>query len=330
MKRLLLFLLFLFLGIGLFAWVVQRIGWEEIQYSLSLFSGPKGFSILLLTLFMLGAGAVRWRVILRSQGYAIPFSRLWQIYMGSFTIMFFTPMMFLGAELFRTYAARKLHDVPFSKAFASNIIDRLLEITAYIPVIFLGVWFFLWRTGSASPQLLSISLGILLLLAAAVVFLYSRSFRRKSILRLFVRRNQLQDMWELEHEVFRFFRWNSRAMWEGLFWSFLKSGIALSRAWLLLLFLGKYFGFFAALSILSFQYLALFVPIPASLGSHDAIQAFAFEAFGGGSSTGVAFAFLMRTVEAAAALLGIVLVAHVVLLLLRGKVMEVFGKFFRS
>ena len=303
MKRLLSFVVSLVVGGFLFAWVIERIGWEEIWSVLVEFSGLKGISIFSLTILILAIGAIRWRIILKSQGHDISFFRTLQI-----------------------YAVRSLHDVPFPKALASNFIDRILEMTVYIAFIFGGVLVFLFHTRVAPPQVVWIALGFTILVVGALAFFYFRSFQRKSILHMFIVRSKFQDMWEMEQEMFQFFHWNNPVLWKGLALSFLKSGVAFARAWLLVALLSKAIGPLTAFSVLAFQYIALIVPIPASLGAHDALQAFAFGAAGLGSSTGAAFAFLIRAIELVAALMGIFLLARIGIMLLRARVIETFNR----
>ena len=61
-----------------------------------------------------------------------------------------------------------------------------------------------------------------------------------------------------------------------------------------------------ALAISGFYYLSTMVPIPASLGIQDGLQAFAFGALGIGASFGTAFTLIIRAAEIAVALIGMI------------------------
>ena len=93
-------------------------------------------------------------------------------------------------------------------------------------------------------------------------------------------------------------------MWKGLALSLLRSSAALARTWFLILFLGKAIGLLPSVTVLALFYLALLIPIPAALGSHDAIQAFAFGHMGIGAHTGAAFALVIRVAELILAFVG--------------------------
>jgi hypothetical protein len=61
---------------------------------------------------------------------------------------------------------------------------------------------------------------------------------------------------------------------------------------------------FGALSILGFSYLGTLIPIPANLGSYDAIQAFVFASLRMPSGMGTAFSMIIRGAEIVMCLIG--------------------------
>jgi len=89
------------------------------------------------------------------------------------------------------------------------------------------------------------------------------------------------------------------------------------RVVLLIIFLGKKIGALSALTILGFIYLAKMIPIPTSLGSHEALQAFAFDSLGLGIPTATAFTMIIRGVELLAALIGFIILFRYSLVLLK-------------
>ncbi len=111
-------------------------------------------------------------------------------------------------------------------------------------------------------------------------------------------------------------------MWEGLGLSFLRVGIITFRAWLLIVFLGKTISILPALSVLGFSYLALLFPIPASLGSHEAVQSFAFEALNLGAGTGMAYVMVIRGAEVILYLAGLIIFIRLSLNLLKTNIIK--------
>ena len=333
MKRLLAFVIFLVLGIILFSSVMQAVGWNEVWSAIQKFWGGKGVLLFILTLLMLSLGAVRWREILRYQGYQVPLLSLLKQYFAGFSLSFFFPMVFFGNELFRSYALLEFHKVPLPRAIVSVAIERFLDATAYILFLGIGIGFLLI---SKSVLISSFFWWILLgagVLAMALVFFYFKSHRKESIVRMFFPRIAgTNGFLEMEQELLHFFRLRNRIFWEGLFLSFAKVSFTLLRTFVLVALLGEFIGFFPAIAITGFSFLSLLIPIPGQLGSHEALQILVFQSLGLASHTGAAFAFVVRAVEIVVAIGGLILFLHLGISLLKRAVLNkaehMFQKFF--
>lgn len=301
MKKAFLFFASLFLGALLFVWVVGKIGWQDVWVVILTFSVLKLLVIIVLTLIMFYIGVLRWREVLKSQGLFIGLPRLWNSYLAGFTLSFFVPMIFFGNEILRAYALRDAKNVSFAKRMASVIIDKILELAVYLIVIISGVVFFLLNAGTYPSFLLLILAGSLLFLGIVLFLL----FKKKSMIRIFLSGREDNGIAEIEQEILDFFHFKNPFLFKGLLYSVLKSGAAIARAWVLILFLGKTIGILPVIGVVGFHYVALFVPIPAALGLHDVLQIFAFQSIGMSGSVGVGFALIVRVAEFLIALAGI-------------------------
>lgn len=320
MKKLLLFLTSLLIGASLFIWVLKTVGWQEIKKAFLVFTGWQGLAILGLTILMAIIGTWKWKEILKGGGTNISFGELFKPYLAGFSIMYILPIMLLGGEIFRGYILKEKNQVPWPKGMASVIIDRILEWTANLAVVFFGVLFFLLTTGFPPIKLGIIFGTVFLVFAAAITFFYFKSFKRESIFRAFGKIfNQQSDSQplDIEKEIFNFFKPKKKSMWRSFGLSFLRAGIMLFRTWLLIFFLGKNIGALPALSILGFSYLAVMIPIPTALGSHEVIQTFAFNSLGLGINLGTAFTMIIRGAELMIALAGIIILFRVGLELMK-------------
>jgi uncharacterized protein (TIRG00374 family) len=259
-----------------------------------------------LTLLMAIVGTWKWKEILKGGGTNISLLELFRPYLAGFSVMYLAPIVLWGGEIFRSYVLKERNNVCWSKGMASVIIDRILEWTTNLVVIFFGILFFLFTIGFPPVKLGIIFGAVFLFFAAGIAFFYFKSFKKESMVRLFFRRSNSQPL-EVEKEIFNFFKPKKKAMWRGFALSFLRAAIMLIRAWILILFLGKSIGALPALSILGFSYLAVMIPIPTALGSHEAIQVFAFKSLGLGASTATAFTMIIRGAELIFALAGIML-----------------------
>lgn len=315
MRKFFLFLFSLFIGISLFSWTIEIVGWQEIKKAFLVFTGWQGLAILALTFLGVVIGTWKWREILRAEGVTISSRELFGAYLAGFSIMFLTPILLWGGEMFRSYVLKEKHSVPWSKSMASVIIDRILEYTCNLAVIFLGALFFLLFIGIPSPELIIISVGVFVIFFAALAIFYFKCLKKESFVAIFSKNNQNQPH-EIEKEIFRFFKIKKISMWKSFALAFLRTAAMYLRAWLLLLFLGKNLSALPVLSVLGFTYLALLIPIPTALGAHEALQTFAFGALGLGASSATAFTMIIRGAELILSFFGVAMLCRLGLKLL--------------
>jgi len=316
MKKVLLLLFSFIIGIALFVWIAKIVGLDEIKKAFLVFTGWHGLVILGLTFLMALVGTWKWREILKGGGTNVPFMSLLNPYLAGFSIMFLAPILLWGGEVFRSYILKERNGVPWSKGMASVVIDRILEWTANLAVIFFGGLFFLLIIGFPPVKLGIIFGGVFLILLLGVSFFYFKCVKRESFVSLFIKNGQNKPF-EIEKEIFGFFKVRKKAMWKALFLSFLRAGVMYTRAWFLILFLGKTITALPVLSVLGFSYLAVMIPIPTALGSHEAIQTFAFGALGLGASAATAFTMIIRGAELILSLFGIIILFRLGVILIK-------------
>ena len=320
-KKVLLFIFSLLVGVYLFVWMAKMVGWQEIKDSLMVFTGWHGLVILGLTLLMMLIGTWKWQTILKGGGTDVSFKSLLHPYLAGFSVMFLAPIMVWGGEVFRSYVLKERNSVPFTKGMASVVIDRILEWTANLVVIFFGSLFFLLFI-DFPPMKLGIIFGTVFLFFTIVVsFFYFKSAKRESMVRFFLPGNQTQPF-EIEKEIFSFLKPKKLLMWKAVGIAFLRASVMYLRAFILISFLGKTIGALPALSVLGLSYLAVMIPIPTALGSHEIIQTFSFGALGLGASTATAFTMIIRGAELIIALFGIAILFRLGIILIRGSMFK--------
>jgi uncharacterized membrane protein YbhN (UPF0104 family) len=111
-------------------------------------------------------------------------------------------------------------------------------------------------------------------------------------------------------------------MWKGFALSVFKLSVLYLRNFLLINFLGKKISVLSNLSILAFNLLAAMIPIPAALGSHEAIQLFAFNCLGLGSPAATVFTMIIRGAELIIALFGIIILFQLGFILLKNNLFK--------
>jgi len=330
MKKVLLFLISLSIGVVLFIWIGKTVGWQEIKNAFLVFTGWQGLVIFGLTLLTMLIGNWKWKEILKGGGTNISFFNLLRTYLASFSIRFLAPIILVGAELFQGYVLKERNLVSWSKGIASVIIDRILEWTANLVVIFFGVLIFLLMIGLPPMKLMIIFGGVFLVFAGGIIYFYLRAFKRESMTRAFAKifNYQLNSQpLEIEKEIFNFFKLKKILMWKAFLLSFLRAVAMYFRAWLLILFLGKEISGLPVFSILGFTYLAAIIPIPTALGSHEAIQTFAFNSLGLGLPTATAFTMIIRGAELIIALVGVAILFRLGIGLIRNTLFKRINNF---
>ncbi|OGZ19020.1 MAG: hypothetical protein A2175_01690 [Candidatus Nealsonbacteria bacterium RBG_13_42_11] len=306
MKKVLLFFASLIVGFIIFIWIAETVGWADIKSALSVFNGWDGVIILGLTLLTALIGVWKWQEILKGQGVKVSFRSLLNPYFAGFAIMFLAPILVWGGEVFRGYVLKERNSISWSKGMASVIIDRVSEWTANLAVIFFGSLFFLFIIGFPPLHLGLIFGGTFLIILIGISLFYFKCIKKESLVSFFIKKEK-NEPWEIEKEFFRFFKAGKKAMWKMFFLAFLRAGVMFVRTWFLILFLGKTITALPVLSVLGFTYLAVMIPIPAALGSHEAIQAFAFSTLSLGASTATAFTMIIRCADLLLALFGVLI-----------------------
>ena len=309
MRKFFLFLISLLIGIFLFSWVLKSVGWQEIKRAFLIFTLWQGIAILIFTFGKILTATWKWKVILISEGIDLPFLNLLNIYLSGFSIMYFLPAAFLGGEIFQSYVLKSKHSIPWSKGMASSISDQILDWTTNLVVIFFGMIFFILKIAFLPKKIALISFVLFPLALFGIFYFYFKAFKKESIIeflfRRFSRNFKNSEAFETEKEVFNFFNFKKISFWKGVSLAFFEEVFLLLRIWFLVNFFGQNINFLSTLSILAFSYLALMIPIPAVLGIHEGVQAFAFDALKLGVGLGTAFALVIRGADLILALIGI-------------------------
>jgi uncharacterized protein (TIRG00374 family) len=323
MKRniLLISLTFLIAGAILY-FVFDEIGTKEIWEAFLSFSPWGIFWILILTVLFHLTAVWRWQAILKDKGYNLSSRILMPAWLAGFATAYFTPVAIMGDGALRGYVLKEKFSIPWKKGIISVLIDKVLDGTIFFLTIILGIIFFILETLTIPLKLWMIFLVILLPIGG-ISFFYFRAFKSQSMVKLVERplkkfihpnrkesSNEVQDqssseVFNWEKEIFNFFEPKNRNMWKAIIFSSFRGIVNWSRSWLLLWFLGIKVNGLTCLSIVAFTNLAYFFPLPAALGSHEALQAFSFSQLGLAVQSAIAFTLILRAFDILIGLIGI-------------------------
>lgn len=325
MRKFFIFLISLLFGIILFIWVLKFVDWSEIKKSFLIFTVWQGLVIFILTVLILILRNWVWQEILKEKNIKISFFELLKIYLASFSLRFLAPVFFVSDEIFQTLALKEKYSLPISQGASATILERTIEITINFLLVFLGILFFLLKVGVPPKNLVIVLGGIFLFLLGGISFFYFKVFKKESLIKSFMKvfNNQINNQpLQTEREIFEFFKFKKISTWKIFGISFLRLIVTYLRTWFLILFLGKSINPWVSLSILSFSFLIMMIPIPTALGSHEAIQVFVFNSFGLETSLAPVFAMIVRAAELLLSLFGIIILYYLGFDLLKKSFLE--------
>ena len=319
MSSLIKFLIGLIIGIAIFWFVVNKVGWDVVSQSFVLFISLKGLAIVFLTFIISYLAVLRWKIILRSQGEKFDLKSLSKIWLVGYTISYLTPNAFLGGEVFRIYLSNKKLGLDYKKGTASVIIDKILDGTFFLLFAVVGVVAFVFNGNSLTNKLAWPIVIIIWLLGGLLLLFYFKALNRESIMEWFLkifglRKRQVQQskngkiIFDTEKEIIDFFSPKKKAFWEGITLSFIRYLLYFLRTVMMIFFLHRWIAPSSALAIHGFDSLSLMLPLPAGLGGLEAASAFVFKSLGFYLSQGIVLALVWRSADLIVCLFGIIFI----------------------
>ena len=321
MNNFIKFLIGLIIGIAIFWFVVDKVGWEVVGQAFILFISLKGLVIVFLTFIISYLAVLRWKLILRSQGENFQLQSLAKIWLVGYTISYLTPNALLGGEVFRIYLSNKKLGLDYKKGTASVIIDKILDGTFFLLFAIVGVVAFVFN-GNALPNKLAWPIVIIIwLLGGLLSLFYFKALNKESIMEWFLKifglkKNKIEQskngkvIFNTEKEIINFFSPKKKVFWEGITLSFLRYLLYFLRTVMIIFFLHRWIEPSSALAIHGFDSLSLMLPLPAGLGGLEAASAFVFKSLGFYVNQGIVLALVWRSADLVICLFGIVFIVR--------------------
>lgn len=320
MKKFLFIFLSLIFGISLFIFVLTKVGWQETWQTLNILSWSRFFSILIIASIGFLFSIIRWQIILKSQNHdKVSFKKTLKARMIGFSLSYLTPTVYFGGEPLRAIILKEESGVDWNKNIFSIIIDKALELTTNAFIVLVGIIYLLIYF--ALPNWLNyLLLGLFGFCLWASYFFYSRAFRQKGFFTTIINffwLNKIKkikgltgNIQEIEKYISNFFSGQPKYLISAVFFSLISRFFSILAIWLIITSLGVQVSLIKILGIIALSAVIYFVPVPGSLGVHEASQAAIFSLFGLGDSTGIAFSLILKVVHLTGTCLGLLMLIH--------------------
>ena len=290
-------------GIALLFLVGIWIGIDEIIFSFRAFTLPILLLYLLVSILIFIGHVWRWWLILRIDGFHIPFFHVARYRLEGYSVCYLTPVAFMGGEPLRAYLLKSKHDVPYTRGFSSIVIDKNFELIINGFFALIGV--FLLLLNFALPKKFEILIaGAVIFSLVSVLFFYRELlYGRNIFLRIFrfLRLHKLKKMLKLEQKVIEtekqihdFFIEHTRACKYILFSMILMWFLVYLEYHFALQLIGVEPSLMLIFLVFAMVGVSFIVPIPGGLGVLESTQASVFSLYGSTAASGVALSLLVR------------------------------------
>lgn len=292
-------------------WFWRRITQTDVAATLSSFRLDPYLLVALI-----GFNAVimfffngRWWLILRAQGFRVPYLDTFRYRMAAFAINYFTPGGQFGGEPLQIYALHTRNKLPASRALASVTLDKLFELVSNMSFLAIGGVLLLrneLHIGISGKLLSYLAAGLILLPAGYLALIWSN---RKPVSRLLKAINQrlpdalhnrpllkkaLYIAGSAETQMAELIRGKPGLIFQMLASSLLIWLSSLAEYWLALRVLDVHLTLSQTILALTAARLAFLTPLPGGLGALEAGQMLAMRTLGLSPLTGIAISLWIR------------------------------------
>lgn len=300
---------------GLLAWAFAHVRWQEVWLALRSLHLWQLALLLLLNLLIVALFSGRWWVLLRLQGFRVPFSLTVIYRLAGFGVSYLTPGPQFGGEGWLVVLLRRRHAIPFSEGSASVALDKLIELLANFSFLAFGLLISV-RLGIA-PSTFTTALMLLFLSLLSAPFLVFGALAGGIFPASWLTerwKNTTSPLAKLLHFIAKAEQRSASLMRQHLghviglyFYSLAIWVVMVGEYRLTLFFLGVNANLNQTLFSLTAARLAFLTPLPGGAGILEAAQVTAFQFLGLSAAFGLSLSLLQRARDLLLAVLGIVL-----------------------
>jgi uncharacterized protein (TIRG00374 family) len=297
-------------------WALRTIPLADIWATLSRLGPLQLLALIGVNALVLFTLSGRSWLILRAQGYRLPYLALATYRLAAFGVSYFTPGPHFGGEPLQVYLVRRRHGVPSPAAVAAVALDKLLEVLVNSTFLVAGVICVLqWRifpgtvgieTAAFALVLLALPLGFLITIWGGwrpLAWLRRRLPRR--VAQRVAQNTLYQTAAASEIQAAELCRQHPVTLVHAVLLSLLTWAGILAEYWLTMHFLGLRTTPIQLISILTAARIAYLTPLPGGLGALEASQVLALRALGLNPAVGLGLTLIVRARDVLLAGLGL-------------------------
>jgi len=291
-----LWLLLTLFALALLAWALRTVPLAEIGRILTQISGEQIFVLFLVNGAIVLLLGMRWWLILRAQGYQLPFLSIARYRLAAFGVSYFTPGPHFGGEPLQVIFLHQRHAVDTSSALASVTLDKVIELLSNFGFLSVAIALVLRNGILGSELLFGVQAVSVIFLFLPVLYLSALLLGQGFVSRLLANteKNWAEAVKGGEEQLIELLRENRTLLLSTLMASILVWFALLLEYWLALRFLGLNLSLIQLLAIVVAARLAMLAPTPGALGALEAAQVLAMQTLGFDPAFGLSLSLLIR------------------------------------
>lgn len=294
----------LLLGLLLFAFLIYRIGIEQVYHHIRFITLPKFFFLVFINFLKWILFTYTWGIVISQYDGEISFLNLFAARMAGHSISYLTPSAYLGGEPVRAMLVKGL-DLRISAA--SVIVDKTIHVYTMILFIIIGVIIAIARL----PLWRELKLVFITFLFGSVIFTafvfikqtqgflmwIVRFLERIKIKIRFLARNK-EKIKEIDRYISDFYKKHKKGFLIVFLLNCLAAIFWVGEFYITLLFMQtKELTLMNSYLVLTLGNLSILIPsIPASLGTYEAAHVVIFVLVGLGAAAGLTLTIIRRII----------------------------------
>lgn len=302
LKKTAIITFFVVIGLLLMGWVFKQISFQEMIDIFVKSNHTYTVLFLLISVLIMSIHTLRWKMIIKSSGYKVPFFKLLQYKIAGSGISFLTPGAKVGGEPVRAILLKN-HNIKFHKGLSTVITDKIVELSVQ------GVLFVAAAMLAVFTMAMPSNMNIIIIIFSVVsiyliVYVYYQIFNDNNLFLKWFRKLGLNKIKKLEKSekkiiefekiIVKFHKEDSKDFYYSVFLTLITWFLMFGEYYFAAQMLGFDLTIKQIFIIISAMGAAYLIPIPMALGVFEAGEMTIFKMLKLSATAGVSLAIIIR------------------------------------